>query len=149
MLIAALFVSFSFVACDKDEADDIEDLENLNVTVTTNVDRQSSKTVGTAKAKGYFTYTVTAVYKDDTCTSFKVEIKCESKSLADSMWADLIEDEDPQYVKQYYKRDGKTITADLTDEFGEMPRQHADYVIEEMMHAIKAAYSDNHDRYEW
>lgn len=142
MLIAALFVSFAFVACDKDEVDDLDDLENLNVKVTTNIDKQSSKTVGTAKAKGFFEYVITATYKSDVCTSFVMTVKCETDAITDLMWEGMIEDEDPATVRKNFKRDGKTITMDMTDDLGGMPREFADAAVALMLREIESAYSD-------
>lgn len=126
MLFAAAALSFTATSCDKDKdiEDIIEDMEEGNYKASTDLKKSSDELVLTIKYPGVYTAVDTAKFRDGKCVNYIVKITYATDKLADAAWAEINEYESSEDLSSV-KRNGKTITTDLTEEMMGMDYENA------------------------
>ena len=116
MLFAAFALSFTATSCGDDDVDDIiKDIENGQVKASAELKKSDKELVLTIKYPGAYTQVSTAKFSNKLCTEYILVSTFASDALADVAWNEWNSDEDKGSVNA--KRNGKTITVDLSDEF--------------------------------
>lgn len=124
MLLAAFTLSFAFTSCGDDDDDDvddiIEDIQHGNYSVKTDLKKSSSELVLTVDMKGVFKQVQTAKFDSNKmCKSFVIAATYANDALADAAWKELKEEADAEDYG--IKRNGRTITMDMTEEYEGAP----------------------------
>lgn len=138
VLFAASALSFTATSCgDEDDIEDIiEDMENGNYKATADLKKSSNELVLTIKYPGVYTEVTTAKFRDDKCVSYIMKMTYASDKLADAAWEEAKEESEDVDLGSI-KRDGKTITWDLTEEMEGMSYDYALQIMQAQKDAVE------------
>lgn len=143
MLFAAAALSFTATSCgeDKDIDDIIDDIEQGNIKPTASLKKSSDELVFTVKFPGAYTEVTTAKFRNGQLASLTRVSTYSSKKLADAAWEEIQKEGNIETGVQA-KRDGKTITWDLTEAMSEMSYEEMLKMFEELKYSIDHATID-------
>lgn len=138
MLFAVAALSFTATSCDKDEDIDdiIDNIENGNIKPSADLKKSSNELVLTIKYPGVYTEVTTAKFRNDMCVSYVMKMTYASDKLADAAWEEAKEDGEDIDLGSL-KRNGKTITWDLTNEMSDLTYEYAVQMLQSRKEAVE------------
>ncbi len=79
---------------------------------------EKGNTMTLTVSNSYYTETMTATFNEqDECIKFITKEIYKSKDVADAAWSAYKSEYDEEEIAKYFKKDGKTITIDETEDY--------------------------------
>ena len=133
MLFAAFALSFTATSCGDDDVDDIIEGGITSGSMSSDLKKSDSQLVLTLNYPTHKIVT-TAKFSNALCTSYIIEITYLTDAWADAAWK-AYEAENKESGSTVYKRNGKTITANLSEDFKGV---EYDVILTELEHQKRA-----------